>query len=413
MAATGKLKVLLSAYACEPNRGSEPGVGWNWAIEIARLGHEVWVLTRANNRQVIETEIAAGNYPDNLHFLYYDLPAWAKWWKKGGRGVYLYYLFWQWGAYKKAKEVHKETCFDLVHHTTFVSVRQPSFMGKLGIPFIFGPVAGGERAPWRLRKDYSFRGHAKDLLRDVLNFLVKLDPMMRSTFSSARQIIVTSEQTKTLVPKCFHKKTSIQLAIGIETVSRLKKMRDGETAGLRLLYVGRFLYWKGMAPGLRALAEALKSKPDMRLTMIGKGPEEKRWRRLCSSLGISDHVEWISWVPQNELNDIYASHDVLFFPSLHDSGGMVVLEAMSYGLPVICLDLGGPGVMVDMSCGRAIATSGRKADEVINDLTHSILQLSTNLIIYGKLSKGAFLRTKFFYWNHVVNSLYNKFQDGI
>lgn len=43
------MKLLLSAYACELNTGSEPGVGWHWAAEVTRLGHEVWVLTRADN----------------------------------------------------------------------------------------------------------------------------------------------------------------------------------------------------------------------------------------------------------------------------------------------------------------------------------------------------------------------------
>ena len=50
------MKILLSAYACEPNKGSEPGVGWHWALELGYLGHDVWVLTRANNRPAIEAE---------------------------------------------------------------------------------------------------------------------------------------------------------------------------------------------------------------------------------------------------------------------------------------------------------------------------------------------------------------------
>ena len=153
------MKILLSAYACEPNKGSEPGLGWNWAREIAR-NHEAWVLTRANNRPSIEDTLRKGSIP-SLHFVYYDLPDGVKSWKKGQRGVHLYYLLWQWGAYRTAKKVHKQVRFDLVHHITFVSVRQPSFMGLLGIPFIFGPVAGGERAPWRLRIGYGLKGWRK------------------------------------------------------------------------------------------------------------------------------------------------------------------------------------------------------------------------------------------------------------
>ena len=51
-------------------------------------------------------------------------------------------------------------------------------------------------------------------------------------------------------------------------------------------------------------------------------------------------------VPHNEVLALYQTHDVFLFPSLHDSGGIAVLEAMYLGLPVVCLDLGGPAVSV-------------------------------------------------------------------
>ena len=67
-----RLKVLMSAYACEPGRGSEPGVGWVVASEMARY-HDVWVITRPNHRPFIEAELARNPQPD-LHFVYWDLP---------------------------------------------------------------------------------------------------------------------------------------------------------------------------------------------------------------------------------------------------------------------------------------------------------------------------------------------------
>ena len=147
------MKILLSAQACEPDRGSEPGVGWQWAVKLAKLGHDIWVITRSNNRGVIEK----AGYPNNLHFIYYDLAGWACWWKKGSRGVRLYYLLWQWGAYLAVKDTHKIQKFDLVHHITFGVYRQPSFMWMLRIYFIFGPVGGGELVPMGLKSTLSFK----------------------------------------------------------------------------------------------------------------------------------------------------------------------------------------------------------------------------------------------------------------
>nr|NJM03238.1 hypothetical protein [Desulfobacula sp.] len=190
------MKILLSAYACEPNKGSEPEVGWNWAIESAKLGHDVWVLTRANNQHSIEKELI--QYPSraNLHFIYYDLPAWAIRLKRLPGGIYLFYSVWQFGAYKLAKRIHTSVNFDIVHHVTFVSIRFPSFMGRLKTRFILGPVAGGETAPRRLRAGYPIRGVMLDLLRDGANCYIRFDPLIRSMLNKAETIFVTSDQTK-------------------------------------------------------------------------------------------------------------------------------------------------------------------------------------------------------------------------
>ena len=137
------MKILLSAYACEPLKGSEPGVGWHWALELVRQGHEVTVITRANNRDVIDSALKS-HVPEKPHFFYYDLPRWIMWWKRGTRGARLYYQLWQIGVYLKIRRTYDTDSFDVVHHLTFGGIRQASFLGHLGIPFIIGPLGGGE-----------------------------------------------------------------------------------------------------------------------------------------------------------------------------------------------------------------------------------------------------------------------------
>ncbi len=402
------MKILLSAYACEPNLGSEPGVGWHWALELARLGHEVWVLTRESNRSSVESVSNDCEELGRLNFLYYDLPAWAKWWKRGGRGIRLYYFLWQVGAYKVARYAHRKVKFDRVHHVTFVSVRQPSFMGNLGIPFLFGPVGGGERAPFHLRAGYGFRGWLLDGLRDLANYAVKLDPFMWHTFSKATVIYVTSEQTRTLIPKRFIGKTRIQLAIGWECngINSDEEGRKDEEKIFRILYVGNFLYLKGMHLGLAAFAGLVKSVPDARLTLVGRGPDEHRWRHIADELDIADRVDWLPWVSQNELECIYRRHDVFLFPSLHDSGGMVVLEAMAHGLPVVCLNLGGPGVIVNESCGRKIDVLNKAKKDVVKSLVSALVGIAKNRNIKKELSVGAHERCRDYEWGNVVRKLY-------
>jgi hypothetical protein len=112
-----RLNILVSAYACEPDKGSEPGIGWNQVCQTARF-HEVWVVTRSNNRAQIEKALALDPMA-NVHWIYCDLPQWLIFWKKGMRGARLYYYLWQLNALRLARKYHREIKFDIVHHVTF------------------------------------------------------------------------------------------------------------------------------------------------------------------------------------------------------------------------------------------------------------------------------------------------------
>jgi len=150
------LNILLSAYACEPNKGSEPEVGWKWALALSKRGHQVYVITRKNNKNIID-EYLKKNSLDNLKFIYFDFPSWILKTIKGKSNAYAYfYIFlWQIGIFFAIKPVLKKIKFDFIHHVTFASLRFPSFLSLYNIPFIYGPVAGGDTIPFRLRKKFS------------------------------------------------------------------------------------------------------------------------------------------------------------------------------------------------------------------------------------------------------------------
>src|SRR6516165_7239572 len=110
-------RILLSAYACEPGKGSEAEVGWMWATELEASGHDVWVLTREANRVALEGAMREQLGP-RLHLVYYDLPRWIRRWKRGVRGVHWYNALWQWGAYRVARRLTKVGRFDCVQDVT-------------------------------------------------------------------------------------------------------------------------------------------------------------------------------------------------------------------------------------------------------------------------------------------------------
>ena len=89
------MKILLSAYACEPNKGSEPEIGWRWATELSNFANEVYVITRLNNKQNIEEELKTKNYK-NIEFIYFDLPKWFTYFFKGKYNQFSYFYFYVW-----------------------------------------------------------------------------------------------------------------------------------------------------------------------------------------------------------------------------------------------------------------------------------------------------------------------------
>jgi glycosyltransferase involved in cell wall biosynthesis len=369
------LRVLLSAYACEPARGSEPGIGWNWARHLAEAGHEVCVLTRANNRLAIES--ALREMPvRRLRFAYYDLPAWARWWKRGGRGVHLYYLLWQWGAFRVARQLHRARPFDVVHHITFGVFRQPSFMAYLGPPFVFGPVGGGEHAPLRLWNGTPWRARFSERVRELANRLVRHDPIMRGVFTRASVILCKTRATFESIPEIYRERCRLLLEVGMDHLAGQGAPLGSGRGGLRALYVGRLLHWKGLHLALRAFARFLGTDPQATFTIVGKGPAYASLRTLARELEIAHAIRWVPWLERERVLELYAEHDVFLFPSLHDSSGNAVLEALSRGLPVICLDNGGPAAIVDETCGLTVPATSPEA--TINGLVAALQTLSSD-----------------------------------
>lgn len=401
------MKILLSAYACHPTSESESRLGWQWANRLAEQGHEVWVVTRGVSRPDIECHLAATGQPANLHFIYHEcvllLPVLRL---LKARFRYFYYYVWQWGAYQAVARAHAHHRFDLAHHATWVQYRAPSFMGRLGIPFVFGPVGGGEATPWRLRSAIGLRQWGVDLLRDAWSLLARLDPMVRRTYREAARIPVTSGETFNRLPRWAQAKAPLQLAIAYEAPAGLPQRTTQNAGGVKFLFVGRFLGLKGMALGLAAFAQATFCHPDATLTMVGQGPAGAAWRKLARKLGIADRVRWIDWLPHDEVEALYAIHDLLLFPSLHDSGGLVLLEAMSRGLPVVCLDLGGPGVIVDETCGFKVEARGRSRREVEAALAAELERLLDEPDLLARLRVGAQLRAAQFGWCRLIDGVY-------
>ena len=386
MAIKRKLKVLVSAYACEPGKGSEPGVGWNWVKQIAKR-HEAWVLTRANNREPIERELKQNPMP-NAHFVYLDLPYWMRFWKRRRRGIHLYYYLWQIAAYMNARRLHRKIPFNLTHQVTLVCDWMPSFLHLLPIPFIWGPIGGNRRTPKPLESEIGWRGKIQEDIRVLVRWIMHhFDPFFVSTLRRARVIIAINSDTALRVPAIERQKVAIIPQNGI-SFTELPKIQHASVSSdkLIILSVGQFIYIKGFSLTIKAFARFAQQYPDARLILIGRGAEYARMRHLVSENGIDDKVEFHDWMPRLEVLKFMQATDVFLFPS-YEGGGMVVIEAMAAGKPVVCLDAGGPGETVTDKCG--IKVKVEHLDQIIQDLSDALYKLAKEPLLRRDMGEAA------------------------
>jgi glycosyltransferase involved in cell wall biosynthesis len=390
-------RVLMSAYACEPGKGSEPGVGWNWVRQIARR-HDVWVVTRASNREAIEAALDREPLP-RVHWLYVDLPRWARSWKKGTRGLHLYYYLWQIAAFVAARRAHRRVQFDLAHHVTFVNFWMPSLVALLPVPFVWGPVGGGESAPTAFRGGFSTLGRLHEWARDAARQIARLDPLVRLTARRASVGFATTPDTERHMHALGCRSTTVYSEAGI-SVEELttRKVAALPRGPFTVISLGRLIHWKGYHLGLRAFAELHRAYPDARYWIVGDGAERPELERLAATLGIEEYVTFFGNVPRSAALEMLDTASVLLHPSLHDSGGWVCLEAMTAGRPVVCLDQGGPGLQVTDETGIKICPT--TPDQVVSALAEALLRMAQSCELSAQLgAEGRRRIERFFDWD--------------
>jgi glycosyltransferase involved in cell wall biosynthesis len=402
--------ILASAYAVNPYKGSEDGMGWNFIRQIARH-HRVIAITRVNNRPHIERYMV--ERPDEtysrIQFYYFDLPYWMRFWKKGSRGAMLY--FWMWQKALPAFVRRMKVTYDIVHNVNFHNDWTPSYLWKLRKPFVWGPVGHHPLIPAQYLKAYSSRYIIKDRLAWLIKTAFwKLSPDLRRTVQHAQHILCMNSAVAHAI-ELEGRPHSIIPSVATDDFGYHANVVHDK---FRLLSAGRLVPLKGFDLAIASYAKFLQSldaaeRSRCELVIVGSGPEKEFYKKLVANLGIRPYVTLIEWMDRSELMKLYASSAAFLFPS-HEGAGMVVAEAMSFGLPIICLDNTGPGEFVTDTSGLAVMSGG--VEETVESLAHAIRTLYANPAGRAQLGEGARKRfEEHFDWNvrgEQLRDIYNR-----
>ena len=394
-------KVLLSAYACRPGAGSEPGVGWNYAQRVAEH-HRVWVLTRADTAPSIEAWRAANPSP-NLNFVYHDVPRWVHVLFPGDAGNQIRYHAWQLGLLDTARRLHEQVGFDVAQHVTYVKYWTPSRLAALGVPFVWGTVGGAESAPPAFKAGLGLRGRLVELVRETVRAVAERDPLVRATARGSAMAFATTNETATRLRALGAKRVELLTEAGLnrEEIAAMAAPEPPADKPFRFISMGRLLHWKGFHLGLEAFARSRLMKAHY--TIVGDGPELPRLRADARRLGIDSRVEFAGRLPREQTLGKLAQSHVLVHPSLHDSGGWVCLEAMASGRPVVCLDLGGPGTQVTDQTGFKVAP--RDPDQATADMAIAMQRLHDDPALRRRMADAGQQRVLDFCWDRKISRM--------
>lgn len=368
MSGERKLNILINAYAVSPNWGSEPGMGWNWIINIAKHCN-VFVITEGEWKEDIELALEKLPQRQNIHFYYNPVsPEIRKMcWNQGDWRFYWYYARWQKKTLEIARKIIAENHIDVMHQLNMIGFREPGYLWKIkDIPLVWGPVGGIANIPTAYLKG---AGWKMNLFCRVKNFIsdmqFRFHPRVRAAVKRSTMIAAMKE-VQAATKMAYSKDIQVINETGTypeqtEVENSLARNNHHE---LKVLWVGRFIDTKRLDIALNAVAKSNNS--GITLTICGTGTEEQvnKYNALAESLGIENQVRWLGRVPHESIASLMKESDLFLFTSIVEATSTVVLEAISANLPILSFNTCGFGPIVDNFAGCTIPlTSPEKSAE--------------------------------------------------
>ncbi|WP_302545750.1 glycosyltransferase family 4 protein [Coprobacter fastidiosus] len=369
-----KQKIFVSAYACEPGLGSEIGVGWHWVLEMSKY-FDLWVLTRESNRHTIEPWITEHPEYSCIHFLYYDWPKWARFWKKGLRGVRTYYNIWQTCTNGIVRQTMQKNDIHVFHHLTYGNMLwKVSSYGQKQF-FIWGPVGGLETISEEFTCYYDRKWK---LIEHVRRLAVKMLPLnlgFQKRCKNADLILCKTDITKNLISEKYRNKAVLQTDVAVDRQFNVENMLDNsDKEELNIITVGRLDAWRGFDLCIESVAKASKKLSYVHLTIVGDGSDKARLVELTNKLGMNDKISFTGKVSISQYKELIGNADVVMNASLKEGAVTVSFDSMALGKPLICLDTTGYTRYFSPEYAILIPIHNRK--QVIDDLTDGIIKLA-------------------------------------
>lgn len=399
------VRLLVIAPACDGTDVGEAWCAYQWVVGLAKQCELTLLTMKRRGRSWPSTQLPGVEvieWPDLP--VPHRLERFNSMLKPGYPRFYFQSRKWIKAALGRGRH------FDVIHQLTPIALRYPSPGAGLGIPLILGPFAGSldtpeeflsecKTAPWYTK------------LRRLDELRLRHDPFLRKSFKSASVVIGVAPYVETMLQHIPIRQFSLMSELGVHDLYQSRPVREKPVGALRMLHVGRAVRTKGLRDAVRALA-ALRDLPGITLEQAGDGEDLEFCRREAARLGVADRVHFHGRIPRTRVEELYRRADVFIFPSFREPSGSVIFESMRHGLPVITVDRGGPGYVVDQSSG--IRVPANSPQQLARDLAGAARRLACDENELHKLSTGARDRIETIgLWSNKIHWLLSLYSDVI
>lgn len=399
-----RLNVLISAYACSPDLGSEAGVGWGFVSELAKF-HNIYVITQFEKfKPAIDNAAKKAPHLASINFFGINRTRNMFLERIWPPSYYWSYRTWQKDAHKLACALSKDVKFDVVHQLNMVGFREPGYLWKLGIPFVWGPIGGMGYFPWRflhLVGAYGALYYTGYNLFNALQMRFLRRPKL-AAISAGVGLIAATPENQAGAKRYWNRPSTLLCEVGLPPAPVQLPMHRHAGESMRLVWTGQHTPGKALNLALAALAR-LPGGATWELHVLGKGSRTSIWKRMAQKLGLTERCNFHGWLPRDEALKVMANCHVMLITSLRDLTSTVTIEALAMGLPIICLDHCGFSSVVDDTCGIKIPVSS--PEKAVECLASGIKQLIDNEAMRFDLAQGAVMRAKEFSWGEKTRTL--------
>lgn len=406
------LSILINAYACSPNMGSEPGMAWNWCINLAKHC-ELHIITEGEFKEKIEAVLPTLPQGKNMHFYYNPVSDEIRkmCWNQGDWRFYKYYKQWQWKTYEMAKDIIAKQKIDIIHQLNMIGFREPGYLWKIeNKPFVWGPVDAKEKFPTVYLQGASLKDQ---LFMHLKNFItgiqLKHDKRVRKTAKKASIIVSASSESQKSFKKFFNINSPLLNETGCYPQTKPLSDKKGKKE-LDLLWVGKLDFRKQLALAIKTLAQLNNKK--IKLHIVGGG-DATAYQQLAQSLSVDAQCIWHGSISHDAVQKIMQQSDIFFFTSVAEGTPHVVLKAISNNLPVVCFDTCGQGDSINEKVGIKIPLNTPK--QSVHDFVEKISYLYQNKEVLQELASNCKQRQEELSWENKAKqmvALYNQILNG-